>query len=120
MKYLFLLALLVLCPRARAQTAPVPAGPVVYRYCTLVVDDRLFASPGNPRLYYGRLSAKAPADETLEAAEKQIRKANDILFALNYLSSLGWECFNVTTVSTTNTRGNIDAETRYLFRQVKP
>lgn len=119
MKYLLLLAGLLLATIGRAQTAAAPASPVVYRYCALVVDDRLFASPGNPRLHYGRFSAKAPTDETLEDAEKKIRKAGDITFALNYLSSLGWECFNVTTVATSNIRGNIDAETRYLFRQVK-
>lgn len=120
MKYLLLINLLLLAPVARAQTAPAPAGSVAYRYCALVVNDRLFGFPSNLRLYYGRLSAKDPADGPLETAEKQIRKTNDIIFALNYLSSLGWECFNVTTVPTTNNLGRIDAETRYLFRQPQP
>ena len=120
MKHVLLASLLLLAPAIHAQTAPALASPVVQRYCTLVVDDRLFASPYNLRLYYGRLNGKALVDETLEAAEKQIRKANDIVFALNYLSSLGWECFNVTTVPSTNSNGRMEAETRYLFRQPKP
>lgn len=120
MKHLLLASLLLLAPATHAQTAPAPTSSAGYRYCSLVVDDRLFASPYNLRLYYGRLTGKAPADETLEAAEKQIRKANDIVFALNYLSSLGWECFSVNTVPTTNNNGRIDAETRYLFRQPRP
>ncbi len=117
MKYLPLLASLLLIPTARAQTAPAPA--VVYRYCALVVDDYLFSSNNRMTLNYGRLD-KQPADAVLEAADKQISKTHDVIFALNYLSNLGWDCFNVTTVPSTNPAGRISSETRYLFRQPKP
>lgn len=120
MKYLLFASLLLLAPAARAQTTPAPAGPVIYRYCALVVDDYLFNGSNRMTLHYGRLDAKQPADAVLEVADKQISKTRNIIFALNYLSDLGWECFNVTTVPSTTSTGRISSETRYLFRRPKP
>jgi hypothetical protein len=122
MKYFLLATLLLLAGAAPAQTAPSPAsasaGP--YRYCALVVDDSYFSGFNSLSLDYGYRKAYkiGQADATLDAAEQLIRKNSSVIFALNYLSSLGWECFNVTSVTIDGNRRTI--ETRYLFRQPKP
>jgi hypothetical protein len=115
-----LLVTLLLSMTARAQTSPAPASTPVYQYCALVVDDANFYSPNNLLLDYGRINSKAPADATLEEAEKQIRKAHNTIFALNYLSNLGWECFNILNLQVDTTPKRFSSsETRYLFRRRK-
>jgi hypothetical protein len=70
-------------------------------------------------LDYGRRNKKSPTeavpvDTVLEEASWQISKARNTIFALNYLSDLGWECFDLTSIP--DTRGGY-AETRYLLRR---
>ena len=120
MKHLFSAALLLLSSAAPAQTLPAPAGAGPYRYCALVVtNDDYFKVANIMNLDYGRRNKKGPdevvpADAVLEEAAAQISKARNAIFALNYLSNLGWECFNVTSVP--GARSSY-AETRYLLRK---
>ena len=120
MKHLFFVALLLLSSAAPAQTVPAPASAGPYRYCALVVtNDDYFKVANIMNLDYGRRSKKSPdeavpADAVLEEAAAQISKARNAIFALNYLSDLGWECFNVTSVPDAR---NKYAETRYLLRK---
>lgn len=123
MKYLFLAALLAGTARAQtsAQSSPLPASAGAYRYCALVVSNDDYLTVANTmRLDYGRRDKKSPTeavpvDAVLEEASQQIGKARNTIFALNYLSDLGWECFNVTSIP--DRRGY--AETRYLLRKSK-
>jgi hypothetical protein len=124
MKYLLLAVLLLPAGTALAQTqtTPPPATNGAYRYCALVVaTDDYFTIANSMSLDYGRRSKKnlpevVLVDAALEEADKQISKARNTIFALNYLSDLGWECFNVTSVPDAR-RGF--AETRYLLRKPK-
>jgi hypothetical protein len=120
MKHLLFACLLLLASSVCAQTAPTPVSAPIYQYCALVVDDANFYSPNSMQLDYGRLNSKDPKDALLEEAEKQIRKAGNTIFALNYLSNLGWECFNVLNVQVDTTPKRFSSsETRYLFRRPK-
>jgi hypothetical protein len=95
MKHLLLAALLLLASATQAQTPPPPASGGPYRYCALVVtNDDYFKVANIMSLDYGRRSKKSPtegvpADAVLEEADKQISKARNAIFALNYLSDLG-------------------------------
>ena len=87
----------------------------------MVTNDDYFKVANIMSLDYGRRSKKSPdeavpADAVLEEADAQISKARNAIFALTYLSDLGWECFNVTSVP--DARNNY-AETRYLLRKPK-
>jgi hypothetical protein len=124
MKYLLLAALLAGTARAQApaQSSPPSASNGAYRYCALVVSNDDYLAVANAMsLDYGRRDKKnpteaVPVDAVLEEASRQIGKARNTIFALNYLSDLGWDCFNVTTIPDTR-RGY--AETRYLLRKSK-
>lgn len=124
MKYVLLAALLAGASPAQtlAQSSSPPASGGAYRYCALVVSNDDYLTVANMMsLDYGRRDKKSPteavADDTvLEEASRQISKARNTIFALNYLSDLGWECFNVTTIP--SPRGNYP-ETRYLLRKTK-
>jgi hypothetical protein len=115
----FLLATLLLSgPAAWAQSAPASSASLIkYRYCFVVIDDRYFSRPHNLAFYY-RATPNVPVDAELEEAATQIQKAPTLVFALNYLGNLGWECFSVTNVaSETSASGYFTSETRYMFRQ---
>ena len=124
MKYVLLAALLAGAAPAQtsAQPSPPPASSGAYRYCALVVSNDDYLTVANSMsLDYGRRDKKSPTeavpvDAVLEEASQRIGKARNTIFALNYLSDLGWECFNVTSVPDTR-RGY--AETRYLLRKPK-
>jgi hypothetical protein len=124
MKYLLLAALLTGTARAQtsAPSSPVGASNGAYRYCALVVSNDDYLTVANTTsLDYGRRDKKTPTeavpvDAILEEASRLIGKARNTIFALNYLSDLGWECFSVTTVP--NPRGGYP-ETRYLLRKPK-
>jgi hypothetical protein len=124
MKYLLLAALLAGTALAQtsAQSSPPPASGGAYRYCALVVSNDDYLTVANTlSLDYGRRDKKSlteavPVDAILEEASRQIGKARNTIFALNYLSDLGWECFNVTSIP--GPRGGY-AETRYLLRKSK-
>jgi hypothetical protein len=122
MKAPCLAALLLLASAAPAQTLPSLASAGSYRYCALVVTNDDYFKVGNiMSLDYGRRPKKSPTesvpvDAVLEEADKQISKARNAIFALNYLSDLGWECFNVTSIPGAQSKY---AETRYLLRKPK-
>jgi len=124
MKYLLLAALLAGAAPAQtlAQSSSPPASGGAYRYCALVVSNDDYLTIANSMsLDYGRRDKKSPAeavpvDAVLDEASRQISKARNTIFALNYLSDLGWECFNV--ISIPNARGSYP-ETRYLLRKPK-
>lgn len=120
MKLLLLAGLLLLAPATRAQTASAPAGSVAYRYCALIVEDSYFSGFNDMSLDYGyrKSYGLGQANATLDAAEQLFKKNRNVIFALDYLSNLGWECFNVTSVTIESNRRTM--ETRYLFRQPKP
>jgi hypothetical protein len=123
MKYLLLAALLAGAAPAQtlAQSSSPPASGA-YRYCALVVSNDDYLTVANMMsLDYGRRDKKNPTeavavDAVLEEASRQISKARNTIFALNYLSDLGWECFNVTSIPAPQ---NGYAETRYLLRKPK-
>lgn len=122
MKYLLLATQLLLVVAAHAQSSPVPGSAPAYRHCALIVDDRYFISANSMMLDYGyrRDEKLGQVDAILDEADKLIRKNHNVIFALDYLTNLGWECFNVTTVpSEKSTSGYITSETRYLFRRLK-
>ena len=128
MKHLLLaLLLLLLTPVARAQTAPTPARPVVYRYCALVVAEGRFSFPDGLQLDYGQAAPGAVADPEMAEMAKNIGGSRSVIDVLNYLSRHGWELLNVNTVQTRGRKSSLDAytsyidsETRYLLRQPKP
>lgn len=121
----YVLLAVLLAGTAPAYTSAQPAPPAsggAYRYCALVVSNDDYLTVANSmRLDYGRRDKKSPTeavpvDAVLEEASQQISKARNPIFALNYLSYLGWECFNVTSIP--NARLGY-AETRYLLRKPK-
>jgi hypothetical protein len=124
MKYLLLAALLAgtALVQTSAQSLTPAASGGAYRYCALVVSNDDYLTTANTMsLDYGRRDRKSPteavpADAVLEEASRLISKARNTIFALNYLSDLGWECFNVTTVPSSRLGY---AETRYLLRKSK-
>jgi hypothetical protein len=124
MKYLLLAALLpgTALAQTSAQSSPPPASGGAYRYCALVVSNDDYLTVANTMsLDYGRRDKKSlteavPVDAVLEEASRQIGKARNTIFALNYLSDLGWECFNVTSIPGAQ---SAYAETRYLLRKSK-
>jgi hypothetical protein len=120
MKHLLLAILLLLAMTTRAQTSTTPISAPAYRYCAIIVDDRYFSNANVITLDYGyrRNNGIRQADATLDEAQMLFRKNQNVIFALNYLADLGWECFDVTNVPSEKTAsGYITSETRYLFRR---
>jgi hypothetical protein len=127
MKHLLLTILLLWAVNANAQIAPSPQVTSSYRYCALVVNDRLLSFPDRVQLDYGQSAPGAVADPEMAEMAKNIRVSHSIIDVLNYLGRHGWELFNVTTVQTQgsrssldNTTSYIDSETRYLLRRHTP
>lgn len=117
MKHLLSGALL-LAGGARAQTAPAVAAPGPCQYCVLLVDDTYFSNPGRLQLDYGQQAKPAVVSPELRADEALIRKMASVVVALNYLSSRGWECWNVNTVQSKSVAsGFVTSETRCLLRR---
>jgi hypothetical protein len=128
MKHL-LLAFFMLCvASAHAQHTTTPVLTTsAYRYCALVVADRLFASPDRLQLDYGQSAPGAVADQEMAEMAKNIRASASVIDVLNYLSRHNWELINVTTVQTQTQKSSIDlttayveSETRYLLRRRTP
>ncbi|MVN76068.1 hypothetical protein GO988_07000 [Hymenobacter sp. HMF4947] len=127
MKYLPLILCLLCAVDAKAQASPSALVTTPYRYCALVVDDRLFSVPDRVQLDYGQSAPGAVADPEMAEMAKSIRASHSIIDVLNYLGRHGWELFNVTTVQTQGRRSSldnatsyVDSETRYLLRRRTP
>lgn len=127
MKYLLLALFLSGVGSAHAQSPSPPLAISPYRYCALVVADRVFASPDQLRLDYGQAAPNAVADPEMAEMAQNIRASTSVIDVLNYLSRHNWELVNVTTVQTQTRRSSLDAatnyvesETRYLLRRRTP
>ncbi|RZK28272.1 MAG: hypothetical protein EOO63_11645 [Hymenobacter sp.] len=127
MKRLLLALFLLWAGAVRAQNASPALAASPYRYCALVVGDRLFLSPDRLQLDYGQGAPGAVADPELADMAKNIRASASVIDALNYLSRHNWEFVNVTTVQTQLRKSSLDdatsyveSETRYLLRRRTP
>lgn len=117
--------LLLTATAARAQSVPpVAAATFPYRYCALVVKDRLFSLPDRLQLDYGQAAPGAVADPEMAEMATHIKASRDVIDVLNYLARHGWELLNVTTLQTDGHKSSLDAytsyvdsETRYLLRR---
>ena len=106
---------------AAAQTAPAPASPPHYQYCTVVNLGSTYSST-DVMLEYGQNGTGPAPDPQLVQAEPVIRKPRSSMAALNYMSSLGWECIGVDTkMLPVNKEVDryIETHTGYLLRRVK-
>ena len=122
MKYLVLVGCLLGAVSGRAQVAVVAsAAPatVPYRYCALLVQDRLFSSPDRLQLDYGQAAPGAVADPEMAEMAKNIQASRSVIDVLNYLARHRWELFNVTTVQTQGNRSSLDTTTSYVFSETR-
>ena len=105
---------------ALAQTAPAtrPASSVPYQHCTLVSEGDYNLS-SRVFLEYGQNARDAAQFPDLAQDNVAVRKLRSAMAALNYLSSRGWECVGVSTLSSkiNPSSGNVDAATGYLLRR---
>jgi hypothetical protein len=135
MRSLFFWLLLATPVLSRAQAAPPPATTpaVATQYCTLVAVGSTYSGM-QFQLDYGRQVKKyLSAPEAAEAKADQVA-LNDIFTipdALNFLSSHGWECIGVSTITSSlsgptttsfvpRTGGTLavgHAEVQYLLRR---
>ena len=103
MRSLFLWLLLAIPALSRAQAAAPPATipAVATQYCTLVAVGSTYSGM-QLQLDYGRQAKKyLSAPEAAEAKADQVALDNifTIADALNFLSSHGWECIGVSSVT---------------------
>ncbi|MBF9236208.1 hypothetical protein I2I05_02255 [Hymenobacter sp. BT683] len=114
--FVFLAAFGLAAPAAFSQT--VPASPAArapqYEYCILVLNSSYFDGK-DVRLEFGQSVKNAPQNLELTQANATVRKLASVPGALNYMSSQGWECTNVTTLSS----GTSIPDTGYLLRRAK-
>lgn len=99
MRTLFLWLLLAMPALGRAQVATAPA--VATQYCTLVAVGSTYSGM-QLQLDYGRQARKYLSEpEAAEAKADQVALANifTVADALNLLSSHGWECIGVSSVT---------------------
>jgi hypothetical protein len=111
----FVLGLALAAPAAFAQTAPTAtssAKAAQYEHCILVLKGSFFESK-TVQLEFGQSAKNTPENPELVQANVVVRKLSSIVAALNYMSSQGWECINVTTIS------DDVPDTGYLLRRAK-
>jgi hypothetical protein len=96
---------------AQIALPPARATAVVYEHCMLVVQGYEY---GDARLEYGQNFEGGSKDQAMKRTDLTVRKLWSGVAALNYLSSQGWECVGVSTVSTSATD-----RTGYLMRRAK-
>ena len=75
---------------------------------------RFFEDKG-VRLEFGQNVKDAPQNPALVQANAVVRKLASVTAALDYMSSQGWECINVTTLSSDFPT----PDTGYLLRRAK-
>ena len=111
----FLVGLALAVPAAFAQTTPAPVAKAPqYEHCILVLSARFFEDKG-VRLEFGQNVKDAPQNPALVQANAVVRKLASVTAALDYMSSQGWECINVTTLSSDFPT----PDTGYLLRRAK-
>ena len=108
---------------ASAQTIPTasPNAVTQSQYCILV-NTGAYYSNSDVRLDYGQNIKNAVVDPQLVQADAAVRKLGTVVAALNYMSSLGWECLGINTLTSRvnqATGGYADAQTGYLLRRAK-
>ncbi|MEL5994669.1 hypothetical protein [Hymenobacter segetis] len=108
---------------ASAQTTPTASPTTVAQsqYCILVSTGSHY-SDTDVRLDYGQNVKNAVVDLQMVHADAAISKLGNVVAALNYMSSLGWECIGLNTLpSRINqaTGGYVDSQTGYLLRRAK-
>ena len=121
MKYLVLVICLLGAVHGHAQStgaAVIPAA-APYRYCALLVQDRLFSSPDRLQLDYGQAAPGAVADPEMAEMAKNIQASRSVIDVLNYLARHQWELFNVTTVQNQANRSGLDNTTSYVFSETR-
>ncbi|HEX8506207.1 MAG TPA: hypothetical protein VF630_12630 [Hymenobacter sp.] len=114
---LFVVGLALTAPVALAQTAPAAAPATKapqYQYCMLVLNSSYFDGR-DVRLEFGQSVKNTPENPELVQANAVVRKLASVVVALNYMSSQGWECINVSTLSSDTSI----PDTGYLLRRAK-
>jgi hypothetical protein len=113
----FAVGLALTAPAAFAQTAsaaqPVAKAPQ-YEHCILVLRDSYYDSR-NIGLEFGQSVRSATPNPDLVQANIVVTKLRSVVAALDYMSSQGWECINVSTLVDNTTSPN----TGYLLRRAK-
>ncbi|MFD2718952.1 hypothetical protein ACFST9_09515 [Hymenobacter monticola] len=94
-----------------AQTTPAPAraAAVQYEHCMLAVTGQDY---DQARLEFGQHFKGGSTDVAMLQADQMVRKLRSAAAALNYLSSLGWECVGINSIPYNN-------QTGYLLRRAK-
>lgn len=108
---------------ASAQTTSTvsPTTAAQSQYCILV-NTGAYYSNADVRLDYGQNIKNAVVDPQLVEADVAVRKLGTVVAALNYMSSMGWECIGLNTLTSRMnqaTGGYADAQTGYLLRRAR-
>ena len=113
---LFVVGLALVAPAVFAQMAPAAASAKApqYEHCILVLNSNYFEGR-DVRLEFGQDVKNAPQNAELIQANAVVRKLASVVAALNYMSSQGWECVNVSTLPDASSI----ADTGYLLRRAK-
>jgi len=106
-------ALLLIGSFASVAQTPAPATParatvIQYEHCLLVALGREY---DQVELNYGQRVKGGSKDVVMMQTDQMVRKLRSAVAALNYLSSLGWECIGVSAT--------LPEQTSYLLRRAK-
>ncbi|OGX85608.1 hypothetical protein [Hymenobacter glacialis] len=83
-----------------------------YEHCILVLGDAYYDGR-DVKLEFGQGVKDAPQNPELLQANAAVRKLRSVVAALNYMSSQGWECINVSTLE------GVTGHTGYLLRRAR-
>lgn len=96
---------------AGAQQTEKNQSKTTYRFCEIIIQDG-FVHNRNVSVDYGQ-SLKLLGNRRLTDKEGNDLKFNSVVDALNYMSKLGWEYFQVYTIQGAGT----GSEAHYVFRK---
>ena len=104
-------------PVCAQSLAPAGALPIAYQHCILVSLGDAYAS-SRIRLEYGQ-GAKLPVRDAQMVQDNQaVAKLGSVVSALNYMSLRGWECINVSTITSSGAySSSTDSQVGYLLRR---
>jgi len=96
---------------ANAQQIEKSQPKTIYRFCEIIAQDG-FIHNGYVAIDYGQ-ALKILGNRKLTDKDGREMKFNSVVDALNYMSKLGWEYFQVYTIQGTPT----SSEAHYVFRK---
>ncbi|MBF9142665.1 hypothetical protein [Hymenobacter properus] len=97
---------------AQAPAASTRSAALQYEHCILVASSRDY---DQVELNYGQHGKGGSSDAAMMRTDQEVRKLRSAVAALNYLSTLGWECIGVSTIPS----NTITDQTGYLLRRAK-